>query len=69
MLKSFTAKRALILSILSMAMPAIIEMALNTMLGVADTIMISRFIGDSGLAAAGFANSIMLTLIFCLYLF
>ncbi len=64
MLKSFTAKRALILSILSMAMPAIIEMALNTMLGVADTIMISRFIGDSGLAAAGFANSIMFTLIF-----
>ena len=64
MLKSITAKRALILSILTMAMPAIIEMALNTMLGVADTIMISRFIGDSGLAAAGFANSIMYTLIF-----
>ncbi len=64
MLKTLKTKRALILSILSMAMPAIIEMALNTMLGVADTIMISRFIGDSGLAAAGFANSIMYTLIF-----
>lgn len=64
MLKKFTSRRALILSILTMAMPAIIEMALNTMLGVADTIMISRFIGDSGLAAAGFANSIMYTLIF-----
>ncbi len=64
MLKNIISKRTLIFSILTMAMPAIVEMALNTMLGVADTIMISRFIGDSGLAAAGFANSIMYTLIF-----
>ncbi len=64
MFKTFKDKRMLILSILTMAMPAIMEMALNTLLGVADTIMISRFIGDSGLAAAGFANSIMYTLIF-----
>jgi len=64
MLKNIISKRALIISILTMAMPAIIEMALNTMLGLADTIMISRFIGDSALSAAGFANSIMFTLIF-----
>lgn len=64
MFQSIKNNKALIVSILTMAMPAIIEMALNTMLGVADTIMISRFIGDSALAAAGFANSIMFTLIF-----
>lgn len=64
MFKKIIDKKVLILSILSMALPAIIEMALNTLLGVADTIMISRMIGDSALAAAGFANSIMFTLIF-----
>ncbi len=56
--------KALILSILTMALPAVLEMSLNTLLGVADTIMISQFIGKSALAAAGFANSIMFTLIF-----
>lgn len=64
MFKKITAQKALILSILTMALPAIIEMALNTLLGVADTIMISRLINQSALAAAGFANSIMFTLIF-----
>jgi putative MATE family efflux protein len=64
MINKLMNKRTLVLSILTMAMPAIVEMALNTLLGVADTIMISRFIGESGLAASGFANSIMYTLIF-----
>lgn len=64
MLKKITAQKALVLSILTMALPAIIEMALNTLLGVADTIMISRLINQSALAAAGFANSIMFLLIF-----
>lgn len=64
MLEKITAKKALVFSILTMALPAIIEMALNTLLGVSDTIMISRLINQSALAAAGFANSIMFTLIF-----
>lgn len=64
MFKKITAQKALVLSILTMALPAIIEMALNTLLGISDTIMISRLINQSALAAAGFANSIMFTLIF-----
>ncbi|MGB3367500.1 MAG: MATE family efflux transporter [Acidaminobacteraceae bacterium] len=64
MFKRLTAQKALVLSILTMALPAIIEMALNTLLGVSDTIMISRLINQSALAASGFANSIMFTLIF-----
>src|SRR6056297_722230 len=47
-----------------LALPAILEMSLNTMLGVADTLMISRIIGKEGLAAVGFANQIFFTLIF-----
>ena len=40
-----------------LALPAILEMSLNTMLGVADTLMISRIIGKEGLAAVGFAKT------------
>lgn len=47
-----------------LALPAILEMSLNTMLGVADTLMISRIIGKEGLAAVGFANQIFFALIY-----
>ena len=47
-----------------MSLPAIGEMAMNTMLGVSDTIMISRMVGTDALAAVGFANQIMFVLIF-----
>jgi len=47
-----------------LALPAILEMSLNTLLGLADTLMISRIIGTEGLSAVGFANQIMFTLIF-----
>ncbi len=57
-------KKSIIIMIITMSLPAIIEMALNTMLGVADTLMISRFIGKEALAAVGFANQIVFTLIF-----
>ncbi len=39
-------------------------MALNTLVGMADTLMISRFVGTEGLAALGFANQIVFTLIY-----
>lgn len=57
-------KKAILIMIISMSLPAIMEMALNTMLGVADTIMISRFIGKEALASVGFANQIVFTMIF-----
>ncbi|QEN03173.1 MATE family efflux transporter [Thiospirochaeta perfilievii] len=57
-------KKTILIMILAMSLPAIIEMALNTMLGVADTIMLSRFIGKEALSSAGFANQIVFTLIF-----
>lgn len=50
--------------ILTLAFPAIMEMSLNTLVGMADTIMISRFIGKEALAGVGFANQIIFTLIF-----
>jgi len=50
--------------ILILAFPGILEMSLNTMLGVADTLMISRIIGKEALAAVGFASQIFFTLIF-----
>lgn len=56
--------KKLLLAILTMSLPAIMEMALHSMLGVADTIMISKFIGQEALAAVGFANQIIFTLIF-----
>lgn len=50
--------------IFMLALPAMLEMSLNTLVGMADTIMISRFIGKEALAAVGFANQIIFTLIF-----
>ncbi|MCP4163284.1 MAG: MATE family efflux transporter [Deltaproteobacteria bacterium] len=57
-------KKSILVLIITMSLPAIGEMALNTMLGVSDTIMISRFIGKEALASVGFANQIVFTLIF-----
>jgi len=59
-----TRRKPLLSLIISLSLPAIGEMALNTMLGVGDTIMISRFIGKEALAAVGFANQIVFTFIF-----
>lgn len=59
-----TSKKTILIMIITMSIPAIVEMALNTMLGVADTIMISRFIGKEALSSVGFANQIVFTLIF-----
>ncbi len=56
--------RAMTKSIFVLAVPAILEMALNTLVGIADTLMISRIIGQEGLAAVGFANQVIFTLIF-----
>jgi putative MATE family efflux protein len=50
--------------ILILALPVILEMALNTLLGLMDTIMISWYIGKEGLSASGYANQIFFTLIF-----
>lgn len=57
-------KKKLVLSILVLSLPAIGEMALNTLLGFTDTVMISRLIGKNALAGVGFANQIIYTLIF-----
>lgn len=54
----------LVRDIFFLSLPAIIEMALNTMLGVADTIMISRLINASAVAASGYSNQIIFMLIF-----
>ncbi len=56
--------KILLASIIAIALPAIGEMSLNTLLGVADTLMISHFVGSGALAAVGFANQIVFTLIF-----
>jgi len=64
-LKSFFKKyKVLLFSIITIALPAIGEMGLNTLLGVADTLMISHLVGSEALAAVGFANQIVFTLIF-----
>ncbi|QZY54807.1 MATE family efflux transporter [Crassaminicella profunda] len=56
--------KVLILSILTMALPAVIEMGLNTLVNIADTLMISRIIGKEGLSAAGFCNEMIFSIIF-----
>lgn len=55
--------KALIISIITISLPAIIEMALNTLVGIADTVMLSFFVGKEALAAAGNANQIIFTVI------
>ena len=61
-MKNFDIPLAKSISIL--AFPAILEMALHTLLGIADTIMISRMINSSAVSAAGYSNQIMYMLIF-----
>jgi putative MATE family efflux protein len=63
-MKLLKSKKALILSILALSLPAIIEMALNTMLGVADTIMLGHLIDSSAIVSVGFSNQIVFMLIF-----
>lgn len=55
---------ALLGTMIVVALPAIIEMSLNTGLMVADTLMVSRLVGKEALSAVGVANSVMYTLIF-----
>ncbi|GAU80066.1 MATE family efflux transporter [Fusibacter sp. 3D3] len=57
-------KKILIITILSLSLPAIIEMGLNTLLGVADLIMLGQLIGSDAIASVGFSNQIMYLLIF-----
>lgn len=59
-----TTKKTAINSILSLSLPAIIDMSLDTLLGMADTLMISWMIGNAALSASGFVNQIIFTLIF-----
>lgn len=49
-------------TIFILALHAVLEMSSNTMLGVADTLIISRIMGKEGLAAVGFTNTIFLQL-------
>lgn len=63
-MKFIKRNKALIATILTLAFPAIIEMTLNTLVGIVDTIMISQLIGLEGLSAAGFANQLIFTVIF-----
>ncbi len=64
MIKKIIQKKQLIINILLLSLPAIIEMSSHTILGIADTLMISRMIGKEALAGVGFANSIIFPLIF-----
>lgn len=59
-----TTKKTAINSILSLSLPAIIDMSFDTLLGMADTLMISWLIGNAALSASGFVNQIIFTLIF-----
>jgi len=63
-MKYLIERKILIRSILVIAAPAIFEMALNTMLMVADTLMVSRMIGNEAISAVGIVNSIFFLLIF-----
>lgn len=63
-IEKLLSKKTLIMAILAMAAPAIIEMGLNTILGVADMIMIGQLIGSGAIASVGFSNQIMYFLIF-----
>lgn len=57
-------RKNLIRNILLIAAPAIAEMALNTLLSIADTAMIGRMVGTDALSAIGMVNSIIFLLIF-----
>lgn len=64
MIKKFNIDKAIMLTVISLALPAIAEMALHTVVGVADTIMISRLINKEALAGSGFVNLIVFMLVF-----
>ncbi|MBN4050839.1 MAG: MATE family efflux transporter [Alkaliphilus sp.] len=64
MIKKLNIDKAIMLSVVSLALPAIAEMALHTAVGVADTIMISRLINKEALAGSGFVNQIVFMLVF-----
>lgn len=51
-------------SILRLALPAVGEMALSTLVGMADTLMVSYLIGYQALSGIGFANQLINALIF-----
>ncbi|MDP4181866.1 MAG: MATE family efflux transporter, partial [Bacillota bacterium] len=51
--------KALIISILTLSVPAIVEMLLNTLVGISDTVLLSFYVGKDGLAASGYANQII----------
>jgi len=55
--------KKLITSIITISFPAIAEMSLNTLVGIADTLMISYLIGKEGLTASGYANQIIQSII------
>jgi len=60
----FKNNKALVLSILALSLPAIVEMSLNTLLGVADNIMLGQLINSSAIASVGYSNQIIFLLIF-----
>ncbi len=64
MIKKLKIDKAIMLTVISLALPAIAEMALHTAVGVADTIMISRLISKEALAGSGFVNQIIFMLVF-----
>ena len=57
-------KKDYLKELFTLSLPVIGEMSLNTLLGIADTIMISYFLGKAALSASGFTNQIVFTLIF-----
>lgn len=63
-MKNLFKQRDLIKKILIIAAPAVLEMGLNTMLMVIDTMMVSRMIGEDAISAVGVVNSIFFLLIF-----
>lgn len=64
MIEKLKIDKVIMLSVISLALPAIAEMALHTAVGVADTIMISRLISKEALAGSGFVNQIVFMLVF-----
>ncbi len=57
-------ERELFKSIIDLSLPAIGEMSMHTLLGVADTMMVSLILGSAALSATGFTNQIVFMLIF-----
>ncbi len=60
-------ERELFKSIIDLSLPAIGEMSMHTLLGVADTMMVSLILGSAALSATGFTNQIVFMLIFVFF--